>query len=127
VRLYEGQSRPSSEVATVHIRGNGVLEQTAQAGEIGWQAALVAFDGKPTADPLHMVEVLPGHHELTVEWKRYEVPIFTTWGPRWGIAGSGTNKLFLTAVAGKTYALEFHGEWGEERQPGEVPMAFVEK
>lgn len=127
VRLYEGQPQASSEVGTVHIRGDGRLSAPADPGDVAYDAALVAFNGTRTSDPLHKVEVLPGQHEFTIRWQRFVVPSMARWYPRVGAGWESTSKgehvLTLTVEPGRTYSLEWIPEWRSDRPPG-PPMFF---
>ena len=129
VRLYSGEPLPASEVATVHVRGDGRLSMPDQSsGGVAFEAALIGFDGKPTPNALHKVEVLPGRHTFDIGWSRWEVPPMGTpegsFGPRWVATGSGVQEMHLDVVAGGRYRLDWIPEWRTDRPPG-PPMRFL--
>jgi len=129
VRLYSGERRPAGDVATIHVRGDGRLSMPDPApGDTSFEAALVGFDGAPTANSLHKVEVLPGLHTLDIQWSRWTVPSIGTvegaFGPRWVGAGKGVQQVHLNVVAGKRYWLDWIPEWRTDRPPG-PPLRFM--
>ena len=129
VRLYPGEPRPAAEVATLHVRGDGALSvPDPPPGEVSYEAALTAHNGKPTANPLHKVELLPGSHEFEIRWSRWETPSIGTsayaFGPRWVKSAEGTQRMYLRVEAGKRYWLDWIPEWRTDRPPG-PPMRFM--
>ena len=127
VRLYEGQA---TEVAWIEVRGNGRISAPAGPGAVAWEAVLVGFDGKPTPDPVHRVEVLPGPHTLSIRVQRFEMPWIARWeyapGGYWDKTSEVIHEMDLRVETGVTYWLDWIPEWREDRPPG-PPLVLRER
>jgi hypothetical protein len=127
VRLYEGEAEA---VGWIEVRGDGGLSAPAGAGDVAWEAILVAFDGAPLARPAHRVEVRPGLHALSIRVQRWELPWISRWRDHpelyWEKTGEGVHDVILEVAPGVTYWLDWIPEWREDRPPG-PPMVFRER
>jgi hypothetical protein len=93
-RQYAGPARPQSQVARLVVFADGA-QHFGRGGDVRYDGKIVSVDGAPARTRTGIVEVLPGRHEVTVCWQRFEVPC-------WGGLGSGAHDNFMVAESGNT-------------------------
>ena len=121
-RGYEGETRPSAELArvetTIGVIENGRVRTASHGMLLGgenYSAFVVAVDGRALTRS-RSVDVLPGPHEILVEWSRREVAYNIWRGLHRRKDREGRVRLALDARAGKRYRLM----WGRIPAEGDV-------
>jgi hypothetical protein len=65
-RLYDGPKRPAAETATVHVWSPQFENMPFE--NKWWFVRIAAVDGRELDGDVDTVEVLPGEHEVVVDW-----------------------------------------------------------
>ena len=107
-QLYEGPSRPSSEVAI--LRAWVPRPATGAPGDEEYDVRMVGVDDHEFDDYERNVEVLPGRHRVHLEWKKWVMPrwIWATSDSeliQWQQVGGGRRTMEIEVEAGKKYRL----------------------
>lgn len=118
-RQYAGPARSQSEVARLVVLADGA-DHFGRTGEVRYDGKILSVDGVQARTMTGIVEVLPGRHEVTVTWKRFQVSGFPygfdSDGNNFMVSESGTTSLPVDVVAGKRYRLRWPS-WNEVGPP----------
>ena len=124
-RQYAGPPRPQSQVARLVVFEDG-SQHFGRSGDVRYDGRIISVDGCAARTMTGIVEVLPGRHEVTVRWQRFEVPCWGSFSHgedtnNFLVAEAGDTSFLVDAEAGKRYRLR----WPRPDQVG-PPLGFFE-